>query len=421
MSDEHRPGAPRPSLLPAGTPQRGPQFTSRRARKSAENPVTPETLRNRQTDLVIAFLFAFIPLDSITLPGTSLPVNEVAAALVVVIAIFRRSRFSQPQLVPFALLAALFGVAILSSLAADIMPVRRLGSIAIVIGLFLAISGGRISVVSAGRGMLLGLTVGLVHGSAQLVAGASTYEGRLTGFVGDPNTAGLTFVTMGLCAIATMKNRAWRFYGIVVVLAGVGLTLSRTSLLALGIGLAWGLVLRRMHSLLGIAAVAGLIWLIESLRDVLQTIGPFNDRSGSDMLRERILEEEQYVVADSGLLGHGPGSATVDVDGMFFFFHSSYLALRAEIGWIGLILMLAAIFIVFFRMSFLPGKLRNYWIEASLIGLLTCALNLGEVFLAVPMAVTVGFGVWWANTAHQLQTDPAPRPQGLSSRFGLAE
>ena len=83
------------------------------------------------------------------------------------------------------------------------------------------------------------------------------------------------------------------------------------------------------------------MWVVANIPEDLKTFGPFSNRSGSDALRKRIIAQEHVQLADMPWFGHGPGTAKVNIRGLEFFFHNSYLATRQEGGWLALLLVLA--------------------------------------------------------------------------------
>ncbi len=93
------------------------------------------------------------------------------------------------------------------------------------------------------------------------------------------------------------------------------------------------------------------------------------------------------------MYGTGPGTAKVQLsENVRLFFHSSYLALRAEGGWIALVCLMALLVILFWRLLWL-GKQRSPWLEVAIIVLLTCATNIGEALLTLQAAVVLGFAM----------------------------
>jgi len=136
--------------------------------------------------------------------------------------------------------------------------------------------------------------------------------------------------------------------------------------------------------------------------------GVFADRQGSDNLRELIYPLEQQIVSSNPLTGHGPGTLTIQLEQQSFFFHSSYLLLRAEGGWILFTLMLATMLVVALKLARPASGIRNKVLEAALLVPLICALNLGNVFLDFPVAVALGAALWWAGAPRDGQADDPP-------------
>ena len=151
---------------------------------------------------------------------------------------------------------------------------------------------------------------------------------------------------------------------------------------------------------------AGLVWLVDNIPEGLTTFGPFSDRSGSDNLRERIIAQEQVELAGAPWYGSGPGTATVEIRDLEFFFHNSYLAVRQEGGWGALLLVLALLVFAFVRLSrqAREGDLVAAAAQGAIIGVGVLAITLGEVLLDTPMAVAVALAL-----GHVLQS-PAEVP-----------
>ncbi len=93
--------------------------------------------------------------------------------------------------------------------------------------------------------------------------------------------------------------------------------------------------------------------------------------------------------------GHGPGTATVNIRDLEFFFHNSYLATRQEGGWGALLLVLALLAFAFLRLSDRArrGDLAAAGAQAAIIAVAVMAITLGEVLLDTPMAIAVGFAL----------------------------
>ncbi len=195
----------------------------------------------------------------------------------------------------------------------------------------------------------------------------------------------------------------------VPIVAGLVLSYSRTGLLAGAFAIAWVLVGRRLGVVGGAAMAAGLVWLVGNIPEDLKTFGPFSDRSGSDKLRDRIIAQEHVQLADAPWFGHGPGTAKVEIRGLEFFFHNSYLATRQEGGWPALLLVLGLLVFTFLHLTKQArrGDIVAAGAQAAIIGVAVMAITLGEVFLDTPMAVVVAMAL-----GHALHAEPEGPPDG---------
>ena len=153
----------------------------------------------------------------------------------------------------------------------------------------------------------------------------------------------------------------------------------------------------------------GLVWIADVIPRFLVTFGPFSDRTGSDKLRDRIIAQEHVELAAMPWYGHGPGSGTVKVRGLDFFFHNSYLATRQEGGWLALGLVLGLMAFAFLRLSHQSrsGDLRAAAAQAAILAAAAMAITLGEVLLDIPVAVAVALAV-----GHQIQSPDDGPPDG---------
>lgn len=368
----------------------------------------------RQGSLRIPEILLFIPmaLDGIRVPGTSIPLNEIAAVALVLLALFRspRADLRIPQW--FMVLASgVFLTFLISAQINGVVDVRRLGHLSVVVVLAVVLASGRVDARSAAVGLAIGLPIGVGYGL--VFFSQSTYPGRISGIMGDPNTAGMALVVIGCLAVAGLTKR-WHQMAVLAV-CGVGLwfTLSRTSMLAAAVVAGWVIIGRRLGPFFGAALLAGLTQLIVRFPEEWTLEGRFADREGSDNLRERIEVYEHLVVARSPWVGHGPGTATVDLDGQVFFFHSSYLALRAEAGWLGFVVFLALVVGVLWYVATSRERQRTMWLEAAIIGGLFCAMSLGEVLLAIPFWIALGLAVREAAQTRQAAGEKSPGDKRL--------
>jgi hypothetical protein len=255
--------------------------------------------------------FACVPLTSLSAPGIGLPLNEVACLGMVTLAATRRGRGQAPRprwFLPLLVLVPLLVAA--ASMANDVSATKRLAHLAVWVGLALFLSAGRIHAPSAARGMALGLLIA----AGVSVAGVRSagYAGRLTGWFGDPNTAGFYLTVCGAIAIGLTARQAPRLALLAGLTGAVVATQSRTSIMAFAIVVCWALIGSRFGP--GVAAVLGVVGslVISRLpRDLL--LSAYADRTGSDLLRDRILVLEEAKVARHPWFGGGGGTATVQV------------------------------------------------------------------------------------------------------------
>lgn len=352
-------------------------------------------------------LMAVLPVRSVEVAG--FPLNELVMAALVGLCLFRPARGGArlPSLVVL-LFGALLTLLVYSGLANGVDWTRRVGHVLLLAGLVWAGGTGRLSLRSVAAGLAGSLIV--VMGLAVMGIGGDTYPGRLTGFLSDPNAAAYFIAVLGTLAIFFCDERLKvRLTVALPIVVGLVLTFSRTGLLAGMFVIVWLLVGRRLSVVSGAALAAGLVWVVNNIPEGLTTFGPFSDRSGSDALRKRIIRQELVELASAPWYGHGPGTATVDVRDMEFFFHNSYLATRQEGGWLALLLVLALMVFAFLRLN---PQARNgdnsaTGAQAAIVGVAVMAITLGEVFLDTPMAVAVAMAL-----GQRLMAEPEDRADG---------
>ena len=349
-------------------------------------------------------LMALLPLRTVEVSGY--PINEFAMAGLVGLCLFRPARGGArlPALVVIVL-GALLALLLYSGVTNQVDWTRRIGHVGILAGLIWAGGTGRLSLRSVGAGLATGLIA--VIALAIVGVGGDTYAGRLTGFLGDPNAGAYFIAVLGTLAVFFCDERTKVRAAVAVpMVVGLALCFSRTGLLAGVFVAVWVLVGRRLGTFGGAAMAAGLVWLVDNIPQSLTTFGPFSDRSGSDNLRQRIIAQEQVELAGAPWYGNGPGTATVTIRDLEFFFHNSYLAVRQEGGWGALLLVLALIVFAFVRLSdrSRAGDLVAAGAQGAIIGIGVMAITLGEVLLDTPMAVAVALAL-----GHALQS-PAEVP-----------
>lgn len=359
-------------------------------------------------DLLVVLASACLVLDGIHFPGTPFPASTVLAAFLVFLAYFKVPRgVKRPRwfVVWLIALVAWLGLASAMNSGLAAVDVKRFLNISLWAMVAVTVASGRLSWRRIGVGLALGVSFAVVWGVATI--GSSSYAGRLTGVLGDPNSAGLIILTLTCLAIPQLQSRRTQIALSAVALVGIVTTLSRTTWLATACVVVWLLAGKHISRWVGFAAVGGLVWWSTSIGDAVLATSQFSDRSGSDALRGRILASEQILAGTNPLIGHGLGSAHVRVDGLTFFFHSSYMSLRQEGGWIALLIYLILLIVMFFAITSMPKLSRSGWAEAALIGVAICAVNLGEVFLTVPAALALGFA---ATQLGMRRTGMSPAP-----------
>ena len=350
-------------------------------------------------------LLAILPLR--TVETGPYPLNELATAALVGLCLMRPSRGGSrlPQPVLF-MCVALFALLLGSGFANHLDWTRRMGHVAILLGLVWAFGTGRVSLRSAGLG--LSLSLGVVSALAMFKIGGDYYPGRLTGFLGDPNAAAYFLAAMGIPAIFFADRRASVRVALAIpVLGGLLLTYSRTGFLALTFAAVWMLFGRKLGQVAGTVLAIGMVWVVNNIPESLTTFGPFSDRTGSDNLRDRIIAQERVEIASAPWYGNGPGSAKVSIRDLEFFFHNSYLATRQEGGWCALILVLALLAFSFVRLAdqARAGDIVAAAAQAGIIGVAVMAVTLGEVLLDTPMAIVAGFALGQALRAPPEEAD----------------
>ena len=352
-------------------------------------------------------LMGILPFRSSELAG--FPLNEFAMAALFLLCLMRPARGGArlPSTV-VVLAASLFTLLLGSGIANDIDWMRRMGHLGITLGVMWAAGTGRISLRSAGRGLATSLVAIVVLALAGI--GGNYYPGRLTGFLADPNAAAYYLAVLGVVAIFFCDERTKVRVAVAIpIVAGLGLTLSRTGLLAGAFALVWIFVGRRMGQVAGALLAVGMVWVVNNIPESLTTIGPFSDRSGSDNLRERIIAQERVEIASAPWYGHGPGTGKVHIRDLEFFFHNSYLSTRQEGGWGALLLVLALMAYAFIKLAqqSYGGDLKASAVQAALISTAVMAVTLGEVLLDTPIGVVVGIALGQA-----LHAKPESPPDG---------
>jgi hypothetical protein len=296
------------------------------------------------------------------------------------------------------------------------LQLRRSGSLLILLALTWVLSQGRLHTQSLMVGLGVGWFAGISH--AVITRDESTYDGRITGYLGDPNGAGFVILTVGCVLIAyagSAGRRTWPIF--LVMTAGVLLTLSRTTLFALGAAVLWAHFAPRLGRWTSLLVLA-LSWPVYHwLVGAAQEKGFFAERAGSDALRQRLAVIESQMTDSAGWAGLGLGTAQAKVDNVTLWFHNSFLALWVEGGLIAFLLFAAGLVTLFWTLHRVPGRRREPWLEAALVAALLCSVNIGFSLTSVPTAIALGmYLLSWRRSVEDFRDVPVPLGEASERR-----
>ncbi|WP_353081900.1 hypothetical protein [Tessaracoccus lapidicaptus] len=346
-------------------------------------------------------------------PAMSLPINTLACVGLVAVAVWAPSRW--PAASPAVLLSA---TALVGWLVARTVLEQGLGELrrtVNILTLFLVagvIASGRVHVRSLTRGIGIGLVAGLIIGVALLPR--SSYVGRLTGVLGDPNAAGYVLATLGFAAAQSLTTRRTRLVLWAVVAVGIALTVSRTSMFAFAVATLWVWLAPRMRRLGSLALLGGTSALYLWLNGLAEARNWFTARDGSDTLREELAAVERRMVDQAGWWGDGLGTAVTEIRGTTLFFHNSYRAMQVEGGLIALGLLLLLLGALFWMVHQLPPQDRPVWAEGAIIAALICSFNIGFSLTSPPLAVAIGLYLAYHGAVRERSRGERP-VRGLSA------
>ncbi len=356
------------------------------AMERIDNPAIISTL------IPVGLAFAAIGLYGVPMPGAGVPASTVVLGIAALLSLFARPTFGllRPQRLLLLLMMTPAWL-LVASLLNHLHPTKRLVSLAIWLLVVLVLSSGRLCRISASRGVALGLVAAAIWSLARIPA--SSYSGRLSGTFGEPNSAGMVLCGAGFAAIGHLSTRRSQLAVLGVLITGIFFTYSRTSYFAVAVMIAWILLSRFFKPRILLIATGIGMYLISRAPETDFATERFAGRVGSDALRGRISDAEHALVSIHPVYGNGAGTAQVQVQDRTFFFHNSYLALRAEGGYIAWALLVLFGIGLLLAMVSLPHGQRNLWLEASLLGIAVCALNLGNVLLTSPAAIVIGMSL----------------------------
>lgn len=361
---------------------------------SIDDPLSGKRRRESEGTFRVLDAIAFFAIcfPSYLLPGVLLPLGELFAVLITGVAFTRRpTRFGRPWWFPVAALFLPTWLTLSAYLNGD-FNVRRLSHVLLVSMLALVVSSGRIDARSMGLGLAAGLPVSSL---VSFLGGGGSYEGRLDGWIGDPNAAAFYLTCLGAVALSQTRGGTPRaLLGAALAVATIG-TFSRTGIVVMAVFGAWLFLGRRASLPLGLAALGTLGYLSQKTAQSLLTGGAFSDRVGSDQLRQRLILAENGLLSHAPFYGLGPGQAQVELQGRSFFFHSSYLGVRAEGGVLVLVAIVSLVALCFLLLGGGHGgdNWRRGWAQCALLSPLVMSLTLGEVLLDLPTAIGVGYAM----------------------------
>lgn len=352
----------------------------------------------------------------ITVPGipAALPLGELAAIALILLAALRPNTLKSSILNNFLLFGAFLGVyLVLISLVSDVDFIKRILKIAMLFLLAGAIAAQKIDLVSGLRGIAIALFINIPLFFSGLTP--DTYNGYLTGVIGDKNVAGLYYSVIPLLVLMISQKVSLRLLIIVSSIVALVLTGSRSSLAAFGFALMWLLLAPKLRTFGKIILGIVLLPLYFYINDNFAQFADFNNRIGSDQLRARIDAASELKTFSGPWYGSGLGESQVFIEGARWYFHNSYLALIVEGGYVLLIAIVGLYAVVGLRL-FQP-KINNrlaVYIETATVALLLCAVRLGEVFFTIPGFLILGIGlaipianstVWAMKTENKAHID----------------
>ena len=182
------------------------------ALSTAATPVRDNPLMDRRPgrviDVVLVTLFVVDGLSA-GAGASRLPIAELAGALLVLVAAFRRPQRHLPEFGAVALLggAILIYLGVISAIndvdEADVW--RRLIRVALLMTLIGAFASRRIDLRAGLQGLVIALAVNIPLFYSGIAP--DTYGGVLTGLLGDKNVAGMYYAAMPVLLMATTRNR----------------------------------------------------------------------------------------------------------------------------------------------------------------------------------------------------------------------
>lgn len=355
------------------------------------NHVAGEVGKINMVEFIVGFLMIFF---NVTLGG--LPVATVAVAVLVLVKLFAKTKYTVPQAGTFLgiIILALGYIAVVSysspyTTSGEVT--RRLVRIIITIGFAMLIADKRIDI----RSLSLGLGIAMVINTIAFYAGIAPdhYNGYLTGWFNDKNVAGMYHAVVPFLLFVFFSKKWERTVTLTFALPTLWLTGSRTSMAAFMIGVLWVLFAQKLNLFFKLVFGVFVGWLFEWLQNTFASNPIFGDRSGTDWFREQIDLASQAKLDVAPWQGMGLGQAVVTLDGgRQMFFHNSYWTLLVEGGWpwLGIIIAVTVLATFIWKQ---PNQKRLLAAEALVVALSIMSWRLGEVILTAPWAIAVGLAL----------------------------
>lgn len=368
-----------------------------------------ETSESVKRTHIVELLFGFsLTVDGMAIPGLGFPYSLAGLALLIVYGYSRKPKYSLGQYswVPWVLALAVCYVSIVSfmSYSSDdhMTWVKRLIRIAEILIFVLLMATERIHLRSLIKGISLGLVLNVFAFNAGLAP--DTYQGALTGWVGDKNRAGMYYAVVGVLMLWFGRNNIAKFILFVGFGAGVWLTESRTAMAAYAISLLWMVFVARRTAVTKWVA-GGAAWaLFQILETNYAQVGQFANRAGSDWLRHEIELATAAKLGTTPFWGAGLGEAVVVIGRNTWYFHNGYDTLLVEGGVIYLALILGVtVFIGIRPFEMRCTSVQGNAAQAAALIILLCATKLGEVFLSFSWALVAGIALNYALSIVQVR------------------
>ncbi|WP_198394813.1 ABC transporter permease [Brevibacterium yomogidense] len=225
------------------------------------------------------------------------------------------------------------------------------------------------------------------------LAYSDSYGEFLTGFISDKNVAGLAYCVLGVLFFAYQKTRVSQGLAAAGAMGALYLTGSRTSMAAFAFAALWIVLSPKLPNIVKWALALGMFWVIEYIENNFAQAGAFEDRQGSDILRNRIDAASEIKVNEAPWYGNGLGEAYVYLDDRTWFFHNSFWTAQVEGGYPWLILVLLLTLFAMGR-PFKSLMSRDQLVAQALaVAILLCASRLGEVFFTLFWGLAMAYAM----------------------------